>query len=205
MNTIEILDFWFADSRNTADNFLNCQKRWFTQNPEFDQEIKKRFGELPDKIGREEINPKIKDPYVLLAKILVLDQFPRNIYRDLPKAFAYDKTALEISKHLIKKNLLKNLHPIEQLFVLLPFEHSEDISDQIVSLKLHKDLLTKYSGIHSQFFQEIYDFAKDHYNIIKRFGRFPHRNTLLERESTIKEKEFLEKGGQTFGTNTASN
>jgi len=123
-----------------------------------------------------------------LALILLLDQFPRNMFRETPEAFATDRLALRYAKHLMDTGLHYSLGETERAFVLLPFEHSEDPKDQVLSVK--------YFGLMED--QSYLEWAEKHKAIIDRFGRFPHRNEVLGRESTPEEIEFLKEPGSSF-------
>jgi len=134
-----------------------------------------------------------------LALVLVLDQFPRNIYRNTARAYHYDAAGLDLAVNIIDQGLNLNLHPIEQSFLFLPLQHSESIDDQTGAVQLYETLTTQSSGPYLESAKNSLDYAKRHCDIIRRFGRFPHRNGILGRESTEAEIEFLASGGDTFG------
>jgi len=199
MDADEILNFWFADSRTSVEALPRHQARWFTPDTELDNEIRVRFGALPDQALTRELEHPQEDPNNLLAIVLVLDQFPRNLYRNTARAFAYDHAALKIANQLVGEITFRDLHPVEQAFALLPFEHSEMLDDQVRAVKLYEALAAQTPGPYQPFLRNALDFANRHYQIIERFGRFPHRNAILGRASSAGEKKFLEAGGDTFG------
>lgn len=175
----DILNFWFSK---------NTEKHWFDKNDQFDKTIKTKFLSIYNeaKSGKQE---KWKEnARSCLALIICLDQFPRNIFRNKPEAFTTDSLAISYTKHAIKNKFHNQLGPVEQPFLFMPLMHSENINDQKQSVKLFKQLQNELS----------FSFAMQHYNIIKRFGRFPHRNIILGRDSSEEEKTFLTQPGSSF-------
>ncbi len=133
-----------------------------------------------------------------LAHILLLDQFTRNIFRNTPRAFAGDGQALALANGLVNQARDLILPPFMRWFVYLPFEHSETWADQVRSVDLFTRLLKDAPPDHAQAFASALDYAKRHYEVIARFGRFPHRNAILERASTERERVFLQQPGSSF-------
>ena len=176
----EVLDFWFGTGAERG----KAHKRWFEKNPAFDAEVRRRFSALYEDLSS---NPDAwLDPAPdCLARILVLDQFPRNMFRGSARAFAADPLALAAAKHAVARGYDRDLPAVEKQFVYLPFEHSESLADQEKSLELFKG-------------NDNYEWAVKHWQIIKRFGRFPHRNEILGRKSTPEEIEFLKTPGSGF-------
>ena len=156
--------------------------------PEVDAEITRRFGDLYERFSEDVPDAWLRNPQGRLAAILVLDQFPRNIYRGSPRAFATGEKALAISKDAIAAGADKELPPEQRAFLYMPFQHTETLADQRRSLELF-DALGNPENL---------DFAARHYEIIERFGRFPHRNAVLGRVSTPEELAFLEQPGSSF-------
>ena len=182
----EILRFWFGGD---AD-YGKVHKRWFEKNPLFDAEVRERFAPLHGQlaVSREWLDA----PRDALARIIVLDQFPRHIYRGQARAFSTDPQALEAAKHLLAKGWDRELLPVERMFAYLPFQHSESLDDQLRACELYEPLKA---------FAETADtmrYAIAHRDIIQRFGRFPHRNAALGRASTAEELEFLKQPGSSF-------
>jgi len=195
----EVRQFWFGDTCVSPASLPDHQARWFSPSAKLDRDIVNRFGALLEKALSGALPHNPDDPFDLLALILILDQFPRQMFRNTPRAFAYDPVARAISITLIEKALFKDLHPVEQAFVLLPLEHSEDLSDQSHSLQLHETLASQCPPPYRPFIENALDYARRHHAIVERFGRFPHRNAILDRNSTGDEERFLAEGGDTFG------
>ena len=196
---LEILNFWFADSLDEVDKLAGRQAVWFVPDPKFDNEIRARFHRLPDLAIGGDLDHWSNDVRNTLALILVLDQFPRNMYRNAAHAFDYDSAALDLARKVVDQDAYLDLHPIEQVFLFLPFEHSEAMDDQIRAVELYRILAGRCLEPYQQAAQTALDYANKHYDIIERFGRFPHRNAILGRVSTPEERGFLESGGDTFG------
>ena len=195
----KVRHFWFEDAFVSPASLARHQARWFAPSDQLDRDIEKRFGALPEAVRSGALTYRPDNPHDLLTIILILDQFPRQIYRNTPRAFAYDSVARAISSAMIEKSLFQVLHPVEQVFVFLPFEHSETLSDQSLSVQLYETLSQQATGPYQSFLENALDYARRHYSIIKRFGRFPHRNATLKRGSTREEDSFLIAGGDTFG------
>jgi uncharacterized protein (DUF924 family) len=179
----DILDFWFGNPDTPA--YGKPQPFWFEKQPDFDEELRSRF--LPDyqKAAEGFLNDWIDSPHTCLALILLLDQFPRNIFRGTPQAFATDWEALSTAQHAISQGYDRELLPVQRWFIYLPFEHSENIEHQRRCVKLFQQIS------HDPASTGAIEYAFRHMEIIERFGRFPHRNIILGRTSTPEEKEFL--------------
>jgi uncharacterized protein (DUF924 family) len=182
MDAEEVLRFWFGQER----------KRWFEKDPAFDEDIRLRFLGLYE-LG---INRKLEEwkskPRGCLALVLLFDQFPRNMFRSTARAFDSDEHARVSARTIVEKGWDKEMTPDERMFVYLPFEHSESLADQERCLALMKEISV---------FPETADmpkWAEAHLVIIRRFGRFPHRNAALARASTQEEIEFLKGPGSSF-------
>ena len=196
---VEVLDFWFADSLTNPDNLAERRAVWFMGGSNVDQLITKKFGTLPDAALEGELQHWTTDTRNALALVLVLDQFPRNIYRNTARAYHYDATGLDLALKIIDQGLNSDLHPIEQSFLFLPLQHSEIIVEQTRAVQLYETLTAQSPDPYLESAKNSLDYAKRHCNIIHRFGRFPHRNAILGRDSTEAEIEFLASGGDTFG------
>ena len=195
----EVLDFWFADTLTNPDSLAGRRAIWFMGGPDIDQLITKKFGTLPDAALAGELQHWATDARNTLALVLVLDQFPRNIYRNTARAYHYDTAGLNLAVNIIDHDLNLSLHPIEQSFLFLPLEHSEALEDQTRAVQLYETLTTQSSDPYLESAKNSLDYAKRHCDIIRRFGRFPHRNAILGRDSTEAEMNFLAAGGDTFG------
>jgi uncharacterized protein (DUF924 family) len=175
----EIVSFWFETLK---------PEDWYRKNPAIDAEITRRFAATYASL-RNSLPPEwIAEPKGMLAAILVLDQFPRNMFRDDSRAFATDRAALRLAKRAIGDGLDMRLPPEQRAFIYLPFQHSEARDDQARSIELFTALGAPLN----------LDFARRHEAIIERFGRFPHRNSLLGRSSTPEELAFLREPGSSF-------
>ena len=178
MNYQEVIDFWF-----------NNQNKWFAKDRQFDCEINDKFLLLYQQAVKSELSEWRNSPLSMLALIIILDQFPRNIFRDDPRAFSSDKLALSLTKKALELGFNKKMPDKNHLkFLYMPLMHSEDLPDQELSLKLFKELQDEIS----------YGHAKAHHDIILRFDRFPHRNKILNRKSTTQEIEFLTEPNSSF-------
>lgn len=182
----DIVTFWFGDPG--SDDFAAPRRRWFAADPNFDHEIRSRFSETMRRAQTGALDDMYCCPEGALALILALDQFPRNVYRGTPQAFVTDAKARDVAGRALDDGLDQALLPMQRLFMYLPFEHSEDIQDQIRAVAL----------IDSLGEGEQVDYARRHLEIIDRFGRFPHRNNVLGRPNTAEEAAFLKQPGSSF-------
>jgi uncharacterized protein (DUF924 family) len=188
----EILSFWFGEPQ---DNEVYCKERsavWFASNPQFDQEVRDRFAADYQLAAGRRLMAWQNASRSGLALVLLLDQFPRNMFRGDPRAFATDPLAREVANHLIQEGFDRQLLPVERMFISLPFMHSEELADQQRSVALFQQL--KQEGA----YLDALPHALQHLEIIERFGRFPHRNVILSRPSTLEEAEFLQQPGSSF-------
>ncbi|MDH5487452.1 MAG: DUF924 domain-containing protein [Gammaproteobacteria bacterium] len=193
-----LLSYWFGTSNNDADVIRDQSALWWKKNPEVDTEIRRRFEPLLAVEIRGALESWSAEPRGHLARILLCDQFPRNIYRGKPESFMYDARAKQLARVALDRGWDKPLRPVERVFVYLAFEHSEDAQDQSLSVELFSALYNVVAEELKQPFRYYLDFATKHKEIIDRFGRFPHRNAILGRLSTPEELEFLEGPGSSF-------
>lgn len=183
-----ILDFWF-DPRHLADPQL-----WFRQDPTLDQIIRDQFGDLVSQARTPALDGWTQNPQGTLAMLILLDQFPRNIFRGSPESWSSDAKALNVSTVAIANGFDTQVVSMQQMFFYLPLMHAETLLGQIASVALYEGFVqscepespVKIYAINSL------GFAKNHRDVIAMFGRFPSRNKVLQRETTRKEKEFLE-------------
>lgn len=185
----DILAFWFEDPTGQTTTY---RKVWFSKNADFDQEIRDRFLGVYTQAKDGVLTHWQETPHGCLALILVLDQFPRNMFRDQPEAFATDQKALACAQHAIAYGFDEMLPLIQRWFVYLPFMHSESLEMQQQSVELFRQFTNDPDT------QSSYPYALKHLEVIERFGRFPHRNSILGRESTFEETEFLQQPGSSF-------
>ena len=184
----EVLRFWFGDDAA----YGKPRKAWFEKNPEFDREIHARFLPLHERAAAGELDHWQSMPGECLALVIALDQFPRNLFRGEARAFASDARALATARRAIEAECDADMLPVERLFLYLPFEHSESLDDQWRSLALIGRLAPWPETA------DVFPYAVRHWEIVRRFGRFPHRNAALGRASTPEEIEFLKQPGSGF-------
>lgn len=197
-NVCLILKFWFGEDKN---NLLSQVNLWWGKEPYIDNEIRERFEKLIPLANAGKLDEWMHQPQSCLAFILLTDQFSRHIYRGTPMAFAQDPLALKAFEHGREHKLDRDLHLIYRQFFYMPLEHSEEISHQRLCLALMQQLVQEARESAPQFLQnmeEAFSYAQKHYDIIQNFGRFPHRNAILKRESTQAEMLFLEQPGSNF-------
>ncbi|HEX7934124.1 MAG TPA: DUF924 family protein [Paraburkholderia sp.] len=186
-----VLDCWFGAP--DSPDFGESRKLWFSADDSFDAMLRERFGTLIDAAIDSRLDSWTATPLGALALVIVLDQFSRNCHRDTARAFAADQKALHIAQRMIASGADRRLpHAHHRAFAYLPFEHDETLASQQASLRLFKALAAEPGG------ESYYSFAVRHAEIIERFGRFPHRNALLARESTAEETAFLREPGSSF-------
>jgi uncharacterized protein (DUF924 family) len=188
----EILSFWFAEPRDDQMYYEEHRQLWFTHDPQFDQEIRDRFTSHYETAAARQLMGWKEMPRAGLALVILLDQFPRNMFRGDPRAFATDPLAREVATALIQRGDDQLLLPVERMFVYLPFMHSEDLAHQRQSVVLFQQLAQERDYLGSA------SYAIGHREIIERFGRFPHRNAILGRLSTPEEVEFLQQPRSSF-------
>ncbi len=170
----DILNFWFVETQPSL---------WFQTNPDFDQSIRSRFLEEYQRAFSGKYDEWKSSPDGCLALCLLLDQFPRNMFRGERAAYASDAKAILIAKHCISKGFDQIFQPIKRRFIYLPFEHSETLSDQKRAMDLF-ETIREDDPVG-------YEYSLRHFKVIDRFGRFPHRNKILGRDNTPEEEEFL--------------
>ncbi|RDD62909.1 DUF924 family protein [Ferruginivarius sediminum] len=172
-----ILAFWFSD---------RVKAHWFDSTPDFDTEVAERMLPLHVSAAEGHLDAWKDTARGCLALVILLDQAPRNIFRDRPETYATDALALQVSKHALSRGFDSELDQPERLMLYLPLEHSENLDDQELSVQLIEQLDREPSWA---------DYARKHRDVIARFGRFPHRNALLGRTSTVEEAAFLAEHG----------
>ena len=186
----EVLDFWFGPADSEA--FGKPREVWFKKDDAFDQALRERYAPFWEQARAGALSDWDASPRELLAFIVVCDQFPRNMFRGEAQSFATDPLALDAARRILGRGWDKQLLSVEKAFAYLPFEHSEDLTDQDRSVALfggdpNDPVLKGYA-----------DYAIKHRDFIARFGRFPHRNVLLGRTSTPEEIDFLKQPGSSF-------
>jgi uncharacterized protein (DUF924 family) len=188
----EVLDFWFGAPG--SPDYGQPRREWFVKRDAFDDAIRTRFGAAIDAaVGGGLRDWDAAGPQGVLARILLLDQFARNVYRDTPGAFAGDALALAAARALVDAGADRALMPLQRAFVYMPFEHAEDAAMQARAVDLFAALAAEEPGV-----DDMLDYARKHQAVIARFGRFPHRNAIVGRVSTPDEAEFLRQPGSRF-------
>ncbi len=185
----EVLDFWFG--REGEPGYGEFREAWFKKDPEFDQLIRDRFEPLYEEAAAGELDGWKEEAGSCLALVILLDQFPRNMYRGDPRAYATDRKAQEIAEYAVDRALDRELPPFQRGFLYMPFMHSENLEHQRRSVEL-------FHGLEGARESGSPDYAVRHMEIIERFGRFPHRNEILGRQTTPEEAEFLTQPGSSF-------
>jgi uncharacterized protein (DUF924 family) len=197
-----ILDFWFADASGDPARAEARESFWFGSPGETDAVVRQRFGAAIEAAARGELAAWQNAPRSALALVLLLDQFPRNVGRGTARAFAHDAHALVTARAAIAAGHLEHLAPIEQAFLILPFQHSESIEMQRESVRRSEEIRRAAPPSWQPLLAHYADFARQHLALIERFGRFPHRNRALGRDSTPEERAYLAAGGASFGQET---
>jgi|SRR5690554_735240 len=194
MVTVEkVIDYWFLNY-NEIDNNLDKQMEfWFRRGDDIDDEVRLNFSSAVESAASGRLNNWHKTDLGWLAFIILIDQFPRNIYRGKAESYALDSLALSISLKGIKKSRDLSLPVVARPYIYLPLMHSEDFEIQKLSLELSKKLYNEATLTQRKFIEVYLESALEHYQIIREFGRYPHRNEILGRKSTEKELNFLEK------------
>jgi uncharacterized protein (DUF924 family) len=193
-----IRTYWFGRQPDDLAVIAECSHRWWSKKSAVDLDITQRFEAVMSLAQERALDHWASSPQGLLALILLTDQFPRNVYRDTGKAFSFDPLARAWCEAGLQSGADLELRPIERVFFYLPLEHSESLADQERSVNLYEKLIAGLDGVHRAEFEGFLWFAKRHREIIQRFGRFPHRNEILGRESTPEEISFLQEKGSSF-------
>ena len=191
--------FWFDDALYDVPAAEARRELWFRCAPSFDEEVRLRFEPTIAAAARGELSSWQESPQSCVALIIVLDQFPRNVFRNTAAAFENDALALRVTQRALAAGHLARLSVAESIFLLMPFQHVEDVA-------LQREGLTWFDRLNDSASPEWRAFAghsarsmRKHLEIVERFGRFPHRNVALGRTSTPAEREYLESKPETFG------
>ena len=192
-----VLAFWFGEPGSSErDTF---RKLWFEKSEATDRQIAERFGSLIERALRGELADWSQQPASALAQIVLLDQFTRNVFRDTPRAFAGDARALAAATAMVGQRQDEALPTLQRCFVYMPFEHAEGAGAQDEAVRLFTRLAdAAASTALATDLRSMLDYAQRHRAVIRRFGRFPHRNAILGRHSTPDEIAFLQQPGSRF-------
>jgi uncharacterized protein (DUF924 family) len=194
----QIREFWFGSLPLSAEDFAERSKLWFGDPAATDETraarddtIRARFGPLLERAGRGELDFWAGSPRRRLSLIILLDQFPRNVYRGMGRAFAHDAKALDLAVTGIQSGAEGALDVVERMFFCMPLQHAESLEIQDQSVAAARSLVAEAPDELKPGLAEAAKFAEAHREIIKRFGRFPHRNRVMGRVSTAEEREFI--------------
>lgn len=193
-----LLYWWFGSSESARKVAAQKGKLWFGKRDSQDLEARERFGDWTEQALAGGLTEWMQHPEGWLALVLLLDQIPRMIFRDIPKAFAGDLRAQKLVAQGIAADYDRQLQPIQRVFIYLVFEHSEDLAVQNEGVSRYIELVAQQPEIDRALFSDYLDYAERHQKVIAQFGRFPHRNAVLGRESTAEELAFLSKPGSRF-------
>ena len=192
-----ILEEWFGKGGGGGFDPARA-KLWFSKDEEFDAHLRRRFGDDLRRAAAGEYDEWAKTPRGRLALVILLDQFSRNIHRGTKEAFANDEKARALVEEGLSDRVDREYRPIERAFFYLPLEHAEDPAAQARAVELYEELLDDVPKEQRPTYEEFLDYAVQHQRIIDRFGRFPHRNEILGRETTEEEAAFLKTPGSSF-------
>jgi uncharacterized protein (DUF924 family) len=194
----DVLWFWLGDvdGDGLADDALT--QRWWRKDADFDHEIAAKFEPTWQAIMAGDREAWLDDPHSRLAYIIVLDQFSRNMFRGTPRAFEGDGKALGVAADGVKVGLDRALHGHERVFFYMPFMHSEELAMQERGIELFRALRDQSDGRVREAVAGNVDYARRHRDVVVRWGRFPHRNAVLGRESSPEEVEFLKGPNSSF-------
>jgi uncharacterized protein (DUF924 family) len=194
-----ILSFWFREQALSAPQIDRRMDIWFTEDPVFDLEIEKEFADEVDKACNGQLDHWAENPHGRLALIILIDQFRRNIHRNTARAFSKDRLALKLCVQGAMEKMDRGLTPIQKVFFYMPLQHAESRKVQAKSVQLYSRLAETVSPTYRETFMTVVQFAELHKDIIDQFGRFPHRNTMLNRQNTPEENQYLAGDSPDFG------
>jgi len=193
-----ILDFWIGPLPETSSFPMEKATLWWKPKEELDNTIRQKFEKDLLDANQGKLDHWQETARGCLALIILFDQFSRNIYRGTPKAFAQDAKARNICFLILEREFDKKLHDVEKWFIYMPLMHSEKLEDQKRSLELFRQLVDRTVPALEVPLGQAYEFAVRHHDIVAQFGKFPHRNKILNRPSTPAEVEFLKQPGSSF-------
>ncbi|ATE62115.1 DUF924 family protein [Thauera sinica] len=190
--------FWFGPDADDAQVIARQSPLWWHKRAAADAEIGRRFSPVVQQAAIGRLDDWLASLRGRLALVLVADQFPRNIWRGSAPAFAFDTLARRWARDAIRLGIDRDARAVERVFLYLPLEHSEDLADQRESVRLFDRLCAEVPAAQRTLFDGYLDYARRHLEVIERFGRFPHRNAALGRETTPAEADFLRQPGSSF-------
>ncbi|HKU39456.1 MAG TPA: DUF924 family protein [Polyangiales bacterium] len=194
----DVLWFWLGDLDGDGLAEQALVQRWWRKDAELDLDVRSKFEATWQAIMAGDREDWLPEPHGCLAYVIVLDQFSRNMFRGSAQAFAGDERALRVAADGVEAGLDRRLHGHERVFLYMPFMHSESLAMQDRAIELFSALTESARGRAKDAFAGNLEFARQHRDIVARFGRFPHRNAILGRESTPEEEAFLKLPGSSF-------
>ncbi len=197
-----VLSFWFGSLDEDGLAAAQSSERWWRKDPEFDASIRDQFLGDYHAVSEGTWDAYLSEPRMLLAAIVILDQFSRNMFRDRPEMYAQDALAAQWAREGIASGALLALRAHEASFMLMPLMHSEELADQDAGVAGFETLIAAFESADNpraaESLRKNLTFTHQHRDIVARFGRFPHRNDILGRETTAEEREFLTQPGSSF-------
>ena len=196
----DLLELWFGSPPTDEYGVSGHMSRWFSANSEFDAGLSRRFGAAMSAAAAGQLDEWGESAHGRLALILLLDQCPRNTHRGDPAAFAQDALALSWTSDGLSRGMDLQLEPLERMFFYMPMQHSESLDIQERSVEAYAELARSDApDFMNKCLLDTVEFARVHHDIVARFGRFPHRNSVLGRAPTADEQDYLDEGAPTFG------
>jgi len=195
----EILEFWFADALESPAKAKERGAFWFGSDPSADSLIWELYADTVTDAASGHYDDWLQTARGRLALIIVLDQFPRNIFRGTAEVYRYDPIVINLAQAGVALGQLAGMEVAEQAFFLMPYQHSEELEVQRAGVALMQAMVAEAPDEWRDSAQNFADFAVRHLDIVENYGRFPHRNRVLGRSSTEAEDRFLREGGETFG------
>ena len=198
-DAVAVLEFWFGTLDTDGLAHPEVSSRWFKKSAEFDAEIRNRFSQAYERVARDGARVWGDSPRAVLAAVIVLDQFSRNMFRNASQMYEADPIALELVHAALDAGALEHLIGHERVFLIMPLMHSERLSDQERCVELFTELAGSAPSerVRVALSQNV-DYAQKHRDIVAQFGRFPHRNAILGRTNTADESQFLTQPGSSF-------
>ncbi len=195
----QIHDYWFGPADDWQQVFKDNGQRWFGGGEAMDSEIRSHFATTLESAQGGELDEWQDSIIGVMALVLLTDQFPRHIHRGTAQAFAYDSISLNACLRGMDRGIDSAMSPVQQVFFYLPLQHAEDLEIQTRSIEIMKLRTGQCGEEFKAFMGNSLDYARQHHAIIQRFGRFPHRNQVLDRANTEEEQIFLDAGAERFG------
>jgi uncharacterized protein (DUF924 family) len=193
-----LLDWWFGPGVTAAEVASSRTALWFAKQDHQDEQAREQFAAQVEQALAGQLHDWLREPEGWLATLLLLDQLPRMIFRDTPRAFAGDPLARPLALHGLTEGWDQQLRPIQRVFTYLVLEHAEDLALQNQAVQLFQVLLEQAASAERELFAGYLDYAERHQQVIARFARFPHRNQILARPSSAEESAFLLEPGSRF-------